>query len=168
MRRLADAEKPVVAAPLGPAIGASVGLLLLCDRVVGGPSTRISLPFIRLALVPDWGLPFTLPRRVGEARARRLLLDGLTLTGEEALEWGLLDELVADERVEEAAIERAVALAGLPRLAFAQTKQLLRGGRGLEQALDLEAAAQSLSLISGDAGEGRAAFFEKRSPNFQR
>jgi 2-(1,2-epoxy-1,2-dihydrophenyl)acetyl-CoA isomerase len=167
VRRLAYAEKPVLGAPAGWAVGAAVGLLLLCDQIVAGSSTRIAFPFFRLALAPDWGISATLAYRVGPGRARQLLLSGRTIDADEALEIGLLDEIVADQELEEVALARAVGLAALPREALALAKRMLRRAAPIDDALELEAAAQPLCLLSADAEEGRAAFFEKREPRFQ-
>ena len=166
VRRLATAEKPIVAAPNGWAIGAAVGLLLLCDCVVAGRSSLFGFPFFRLALVPDWGITKTLPQRVGLPHARRLLLQGATVEADEALAIGLVDLVVDDKDIDDLALQRAQELGRLPRQAFALTKQLLASSRGLHETLELEAAAQALCLVSEDAVEGRTAFFEKREPNF--
>jgi 2-(1,2-epoxy-1,2-dihydrophenyl)acetyl-CoA isomerase len=166
VRRLAAAEKPIVGAAAGWAVGASIGLLLLCDSLIGGRSLRFVFPFMRLALVPDWGIAATLPSRVGVARARQLLLHSRTVEAEEAAAIGLLDELVDDDELDARGVERAVALAHLPRHAFALTKRLLNEAALLDTTLELEAAAQALSLVSADAREGRAAFLEKRQPTF--
>jgi enoyl-CoA hydratase/carnithine racemase len=166
VRRLAFAEKPVVGAPAGWAVGAAVGLLLLCDKIVGGHSTRFAFPFFRLALAPDWGISATLAHRVGAGRARQLLLPGRTVEAAEALTIGLLDEVVADDLLEDAAVTHAAELAAMPRQALALTKRMLRRAAPIDDALELEAAAQPLCLLSADAAEGRAAFIEKREPRF--
>jgi 2-(1,2-epoxy-1,2-dihydrophenyl)acetyl-CoA isomerase len=166
VRRLAAAEKPVLGSPSGWTVGASVGLLLLCDELIAGRSVRFALPFLGLAVMPDWGLSRTLSERVGPAVARRLLLRKEVVDAEEALRIGLVDELCEDETLDERALARAIALAALPRGAFASTKRLLNQGRDLEAALTLEAADQVANLVSADAVEGRRAFFEKRDPTY--
>jgi 2-(1,2-epoxy-1,2-dihydrophenyl)acetyl-CoA isomerase len=168
VRRLASAEKPIVGAPNGWTVGAAVGLLLLCDRIVGNRSTRFAFPFFRLALAPDWGISATLAHRVGAGRARQLLFGGRTVDAGEALEIGLLDELVEDDELEGAAVQRAAELGAIPSQAMALTKRMLRRASPLEEALELEGAAQPLCLLSADAAEGRAAFREKREPRFNR
>ena len=166
VRRLAAAEKPVVAAVGGAAVGAAVGLMLLCDLIVAGRGSRIGFPYLQLALVPDWGIAATLPARVGPARGRRLLLDRRFVDADRALDIGLVDEVVEDAQLDAAALARAADLASLPRDAVALTKHLLTAGDRLERVLELEAAAQALCLVSDDAAEGRAAFMDKREPSY--
>lgn len=159
VRRLAAAEKPVVGAPAGWAVGAGVGLLLLCDHLVGAPSARFSFPFLKLALVPDWGVGATLAERVGPARARQLILHARTLDAEEALAIGLLDELADD--ADAVAVGRAAALAEHPREALGLVKRMLDHER-LEAVLALEADAQPRCLVSEASVQRRTAFLERR------
>jgi 2-(1,2-epoxy-1,2-dihydrophenyl)acetyl-CoA isomerase len=166
VRRLAGADKPVVGAVAGWAVGAAVGLLLLCDHLVGSRSSRLAFPFFRLALVPDWGISATLPGRVGSGRARQLLFSGRAIGASEAVAIGLLDEMVSDAELDQAAVASAVELAKLPRQAVALTKGMLSQSLRLDSVLALEGAAQALCLVSGDAAEGRAAFADKREPRF--
>lgn len=166
-RLVAGARFPVVSAVEGIAAGAVVGLALLGDHMVGGPATRILFPFFRLGLVPDWGQLLTLPRKVGIAQARRILTSGEMVGGEQAFQIGLLDTLVSDHEVMDAAVRKASELARLPQEAFSRMKQRLNEVSGsLSEELAREESDQAVCLLGDDFEEGYAAFCEKRAPNF--
>jgi len=166
-RLIATARFPVVSAMEGIAAGAVVGLALLGDVIVGGPGTRIMFPFLRLGLAPDWGQLLTLPRRIGIGPARRILTSGKTVDGGEAQRLGLLDLLVPDEQIMDAAVRQAVELARLPQEAFGRMKLRLNQVSGsLEEELAREANDQTVCLLSDEFKEGYAAFSEKRAPDF--
>jgi len=165
---LAETEKPVIAAVSGFAVGAGAGIALLADTVVMGEGATIGFPFFRIGLVPDYGILFSLPRRVGAARARQILLYARMLKGQDAHDAGLADELVDDEQVEARAVQRAQELAATPPHAFAIAKrQLGLWPTSLEGALEMEAMAQAACFSTSEFVEGRAAFREKRAPNFR-
>jgi 2-(1,2-epoxy-1,2-dihydrophenyl)acetyl-CoA isomerase len=166
-RLIASLPVPVVSAMEGYAAGAAVGLALLGDHLVGGPGTRVLFPFLRLGLVPDWGQLMTLPRRVGLGAARRLLTGGTPLGGEEAHRLGLLDTLVADAEVMDAAVHQAAEMARLPREAFARMKaRLNEPSHSLAAELAREETDQIVCLLGDDFEEGYAAFVDKRAPDF--
>lgn len=166
---VASARFPVVSAMEGIAAGAVVGLALLGDHVVGGPGTRVMFPFLRLGLAPDWGQLLTLPRKVGIGNARRILTRGEAVGGDEALRIGLLDELVADDHVMDAAVRKASELARLPQEAYGRMKQRLNSpSASLAEELAREEADQAVCLLGEDFTEGFAAFREKRAPDFVR
>ncbi|MCP5150252.1 MAG: enoyl-CoA hydratase/isomerase family protein [Ectothiorhodospiraceae bacterium] len=167
VRLLAACEKPVVAAVEGYAVGAGAGLALLADTIVLGAGATIGFPFFRVGLVPDLGLLYNLPRRVGPARARQLLLRAQMVKGEAALAMGLADELAEDGAVEQRALEIARELARMPPGAFGLAKrQLALAPPDLDTALELETTAQSIAFLGAEFAEGRAAFLEKRKPRF--
>ena len=168
-RQIHDTEVPVVTAMQGFSAGACVGLALLGDHIVVGPSTRILFPFMRLALVPDWGLPYTLPQRIGLPAARRLLTSPDPVPGARAFDLGLADELAEDADVMTAAVRRAELLAALPATAFARLRRRLTlRSRSLEEELEREENDQSELLLGEDFREGYAAFVNKREPDFVR
>jgi len=168
-RLVASASLPVVSAMEGIAAGAVVGLALLGDHLVGGPGTKLLFPFLRLGLTPDWGQMLTLPRRVGIVQAQRILTCGQAVGGEEAHRIGLLDTLVPDDQVMDAAVGKASELAGQPREAYARMKRRLQEASGsLAEELAREASDQVACLLSGDFEEGYSAFVEKRAPDFLR
>lgn len=165
-RVLEDMPLPVVAAVEGVCAGAGVGVALLSDVIVTGPSSKFLFPFMRLGLTPDWGTLRTLPARVGVAAAKRMLVHGQAITGAEAVRSGLADEL-AEGDVMEAAINRAVHLAALPQDAFARMKRRLqRPADSFHAELLREEDDQAVLLLGDDFREGFAAFNEKREPHF--
>lgn len=167
VRMMATAEKPMIAAVEGWAVGAGAGLAVLCDTIVAGRSARFGFPFLRIGLIPDYGLPMTLAQRVGVPRARQLLFYSRTVTAETALAIGLADEVVDDDAVQRIALERACELAAQPANALTMTKRMLAQiPVSLETALEMEAMAQAVSFETADALEGRTAFLEKRQPKF--
>ena len=169
VRLLAEAEKPIVAGVEGFAVGAGAGIALLCDSIVLAENGALGFPFFRIGLTPDYGILFTLARRVGQAKARQILLYAEMLKGQAAIDVGLADELVADGEAETRAIERAQALAKMPPHAFALTKRhLAMEPQTLEEALEMEAMSQSLAFVGSELEEGRSAFLEKRKPDFRK
>lgn len=168
VRLLAYAEKPLIAAIEGYAMGAGAGIALWCDTIIAGAGAHVGFPFFRIGLVPDYGITYTLPRRIGEGRARRILLNAKTLPAHEALDQGLFDEVVPEGDVQDRAVEAAAEMARQPATAVALTKQLLNRSPGeLESLLQREALSQGLCMVSDDHKEGASAFREKREPNFR-
>lgn len=167
VRAFYDAEKPVVAAVQGHAVGAGAGLALLADTIVIGEDAVMGFPFFRIGLIPDWGILYTLPRRVGVGRAKQLLLQARMVRAPEAVTLGMADTLVPDDQVMEAALAQARSFAAQPAHAFALVKkQLHMYPTGLEASLDAEAMGQALGFKTADFEEGRTAFLEKRKPSF--
>ena len=168
VRVLAEAEKPIVAGVEGFAMGAGAGIALLCDSIVLAESGALGFPFFRIGLTPDYGILYTLSRRVGGAKARQILLRAQMLKGQTAVDVGLADELVPDGNAEARAIELAQELGDMPPHAFALTKRhLAMEPQTLEAALEMEALSQSLAFVGDELIEGRAAFLEKRKPKFR-
>ena len=169
VRLIADAEKPVVAAIEGYAVGAGAGIALLADTVVIAETGAIGFPFFKVGLIPDYAILHTLPRRVGAARARQILLYARMLRGADAVDAGLADVLAPEGGTEAVALERARELASMPALAFALAKQQIGlAPVSLEAALEMEALGQASNFTTADFAEGRAAFREKRAPDFRR
>ncbi|MGE0715272.1 MAG: enoyl-CoA hydratase/isomerase family protein [Alphaproteobacteria bacterium] len=168
VRTFMGAEKPVVAAIEGPAMGGGAGLALLADVVVMGEGAVIGFPYFKVGLVPDYGLFHTLPRRVGVGHARRLFVTAANVKAPEALAIGLVDRVVPDGEVQAAGLAQAEMLAAMPAHIFALTKQqLAHMPQPLDAALEMEALAQAIAFGAADHAEGRAAFFEKRRAVFR-
>ena len=161
-------EKPVIAALNGPAVGAGIGLALAADFRIGVSSASFVFAFHRVALAPDLGTCWALPRIVGDRVARDLLLRGRALPAGDALECGLLDHVAADDELRTVAHAWAEELAQGPTLALAKTKYLLRRAEtlDLESFLEEEVLAQSVLVRSDDHHEGVAAFTDRRPPSF--
>ncbi|WP_375262995.1 enoyl-CoA hydratase/isomerase family protein [Palleronia sp.] len=163
--RMARFPKPLVAAIEGWAAGGGFALALACPMVVASREARFVAAFTKIALMPDMGLLSTLPARIGPAKTRRLLLNNRVVEAPEALELGIADELAepggAARLAGDLALQEADA-APLPRQFI-----LDWFARDLNDALDYEATLQPALLNSADAAEGRAAFAEKRRPQFR-
>jgi 2-(1,2-epoxy-1,2-dihydrophenyl)acetyl-CoA isomerase len=163
---IAGAPKPYVASVPGDAFGTGMSMALACDYVVGGPKARFGTAFARIGGYPEMALAVTLARRVGEARAKRLLMLCEQVRAEEALSLGIVDELADDPL--EAAIAYATKLAAAAPLSLAHIKAIYADGvPGIAQMLRMEAdLAPVLGGGSEDAREGIMALREKREPNF--
>jgi 2-(1,2-epoxy-1,2-dihydrophenyl)acetyl-CoA isomerase len=169
MHAIREIPKPVVAAVNGPAVGIGCSLALCCDLIVAAESAYFLLAFVNIGLVPDGGSSLFVPTRVGMARASELAMLGERLDAARALEWGLINRVVADERVREEATALAARLAGGPTRSFAGTKRQLNNwlySRMAEQ-LELEARIQQEMAGSADFMEGAMAFLEKRPARFR-
>jgi 2-(1,2-epoxy-1,2-dihydrophenyl)acetyl-CoA isomerase len=168
VRLIADSEKPVITAVEGFAVGAGAGIALLADTVVMGEGATFGIPFFRIGLVPDYALLYSLPRRVGVAKARQIMLYARMLKGADAFNAGLADEMVGDGQADARAVELAGELAAMPPMAFAIAKrQLGLFPTNLDTALEMEAMAQAVCMTSTEFDEGSGAFKEKRKPNFR-
>lgn len=162
-------DKPVIAAVNGVAAGAGMSLALACDLRVGTPMSRFKSVFIERNLSPDSGLSFFLPRIVGQSRAADIIYTSRTVDADEAYRIGLLDRLVEPERLLEAALELAAQMAQWPPLALRSSKRVLQHSieAPLEDALRYEMVGLSHARRAvNDAKESRAAFLEKRKPNY--
>jgi 2-(1,2-epoxy-1,2-dihydrophenyl)acetyl-CoA isomerase len=163
-----EVPKPVVAAVNGPAVGIGCSLALCCDLILAAESAYFLLAFVNIGLVPDGGSSLFVPTRVGFARANELSMLGERLGAAQALEWGLINRVVADERLHEEAAALAARLAAGPTRSYAGTKRQLNNwlyARMAEQ-LELEAQIQQEMAGSEDFVEGAMAFVQKRSARF--
>ncbi|SAL86017.1 enoyl-CoA hydratase [Caballeronia arvi] len=169
IRRLQALALPVIAAVNGTAAGAGASLAMACDLIVAARSASFIQAFVKVALVPDAGGTWFLPRRVGDARALGLALTGDKLSAEKAEEWGIVWRVVADSEVHASAHALAAQLAERPARAVAAIKRAMRasGNNTLDQQLNLERDLQRELGASPDHAEGVAAFKEKRAPRFE-
>jgi 2-(1,2-epoxy-1,2-dihydrophenyl)acetyl-CoA isomerase len=169
VRVLAEAPVPVVAAVHGWAAGAGMSVVLAADVAVAGTSTRLRPAYPAIGLTPDGGMTWTLPRAVGAARARHILLTDRVLSADEALDLGLVAVVVPDDEVAAQAQRLAERLADGPVGALGRTKRLLRESpeRDLGTQLDAEAASIAESAAGAEGREGVAAFRDRRAPRFR-
>ncbi len=163
---VATFPKPLVSAIAGHAAGAGISLACLCDMVVAEDAAQFTFSHLKVGLGPDWGLSFTLPRRVGVATARRLILARETLAAPEAHRLGLVDVLVGDGEAEATALDIARNFAAGPPAGMGGVKDNFAGLDGLKAALALEGAQQRDRFLSAEHREGVAAFRERRPPDF--
>jgi 2-(1,2-epoxy-1,2-dihydrophenyl)acetyl-CoA isomerase len=165
---LLELQLPVVCGVRGWAVGIGAQLALVSDFTVTAADARFWYPFLDRGFTPDSGSSWLLPRVVGRARARELLILGRKLSGLEAVEWGLAHHAVESADVAGAALELAERLANGPTAAIGLTKALLNAadGQDLARHLAAEAFAMEVSSRSPDFREGLAALTEKRKPDF--
>ena len=167
VRAIVDGPTPVVAAVEGFAIGAGLGIALACDRVVAASDARFITSFTRVGLVGDLGIFWSLPRRVGRARARQMLMLPTDVTGTDAVGLGLVDRVVEPGTVLEAALEDAGRLAAGPPLALAAVKAMVnRGPTDVHDVLEHEIENQAAMFDTADFAEGLAALRDRRTPEF--
>jgi 2-(1,2-epoxy-1,2-dihydrophenyl)acetyl-CoA isomerase len=166
---IAEMPKPVIASVNGVAAGAGCNLALACDYRIASDTARFGETFVRIGLHPDWGGTWFLPRLVGPSRALEILMTGRMVDAAEALTIGMVDRVVpaADLAAQTATLANAIAQG--PPLAIAGIKRALAASRTntLRAQVDIESENQLRAFLSRDAGEGMAAFFEKRAPKFR-
>jgi 2-(1,2-epoxy-1,2-dihydrophenyl)acetyl-CoA isomerase len=165
---LLEVQLPVVAAVTGWAVGIGAQLALVSDFAVTAHDARFWYPFLDRGFTPDSGSTWLLPRVVGRARARELLILGRRLSGDEAVDWGLAHVAVEAGDVADTAQQLVERLAHGATAAIGLTKALLNAAENQDLARQLgdEAFAMELSSRSPDFREGLLAFSEKRKPNF--
>lgn len=168
IRRLRALPKPVIAAVNGVAAGAGANVALACDLVLAARSASFIQAFSKIALVPDCGGTWWLPRLAGLQRAMGMALLAGRVSAEDAERWGLVWKCVDDDKLMEEANALARTLATGPTHTYGMIKKALyaSGGNALEAQLDLERDFQREVGRHGDYREGVAAFLEKRSPKF--
>jgi 2-(1,2-epoxy-1,2-dihydrophenyl)acetyl-CoA isomerase len=167
-RALAACPVPVIAAVHGWAAGAGMSIVCLADITVAGSSARFRPGYPGIGFSPDGGMSWTLPRLVGAARARHILLTDQVLDAAQALAAGLVAVVVPDGKLADEAGQLAARLAAGPTAALGRIKRLLRDGesRDLDSSLDAEAIAIAASAAGAEGREGVRAFRERRPPRF--
>lgn len=171
IREIAEFPKPVICAVNGIAAGGGVGLALAGDIVFAAKSASFVQVFgPKLALVPDCGVTYFMPRLIGQARTRALAMSGDKLSAEQAADWGLIWACVEDDKLMDEAMAYAQKLAAGPTEAFADIKKVLDAtyDNDLTAQLDLEKETQRRRGNHPNFVEGVSAFMQKRAPNFTR
>jgi enoyl-CoA hydratase/carnithine racemase len=165
---LINFEKPLVAAVQGAAIGGGTTMLAHCDFVYAGDNAMFQLPFVNLALVPEFGSSYLLPLRFGYLRAAELILLGQSFGALRAAELGLVTNVIPDQELLATATETAQTLAEKPAGAVQGCKRLMKEAfrEQLEQAVKFENQVFAERVRSDEAKEAFRAFFAKRKPAY--
>jgi 2-(1,2-epoxy-1,2-dihydrophenyl)acetyl-CoA isomerase len=167
INRLHRLPKPTVALVDGVAAGVAAGLALACDFVIASDRAEFGIVFVKLGLALDGGTSWLLPRLVGARRAKQMAFLGEMVPAQEALEWGLVNDVVPADEIGTVGGELAQRLAHGPTTALSLIKRQLDDGMQLtfEEALEGEARAH-IAFTTNDMGEGILAFLERREPRF--
>ncbi len=168
-RMMWDMPKPAIAAINGAAAGLGFGIALNCDIRIASTTAKFAAAFSRISLVPEACMTFYLPRIVGLTRATEILYTGRQVKAEEALQIGLVNQVVSPEDFPAAVAAMAETLANAAPIAVQLTRrELYRGLEGtFSSQLEMELFHQKYAGRSRDAREGPVAFMEKRDPKFE-
>lgn len=166
---LYNLDIPIVAAINGHAIGAGLDLTCMCDVRIAAETAKFSESFVKLGIVPGDGGAWLLPRVIGMPKASLMALTGDMIDAQQALEYGLVTEVVPREQLDDAALAIAQRIAANPAHGLRLTKRLLREGQHmrLDSLLEMSAAYQSIAHHTHDHEEAVSAFLEKRVPEFK-
>jgi enoyl-CoA hydratase/carnithine racemase len=163
MNALVDFDKPLIAAVRGAAIGGGTTMLTHCDLVYAGESAKFQMPFINLAVVPEFGSSWSIPARIGHIRAAELILLGLPLDAKRAAELGFVTQVVPDQNLMTTATKVAWKLAAKPAHALQASKRLMKRPFRVQIKAAMEAENQEFSVLvrSEEAKEALGGFLEK-------
>tara|TARA_B100000674_G_C37771004_1_gene882500 strand:+ start:175 stop:963 length:789 start_codon:yes stop_codon:yes gene_type:complete len=166
--RFSRMNAPTIAGVNGTAAGAGFSIAISADLVVSAKSAKFVLAYTNAGLSPDGSSTYFLPRRIGDRRARELMLTNRVLSAEEAMEWGLINKIVDEENLSATIKELAEKFASGPTLAYGKVKSLLNASfdNGLETQMEFETRGISDMARSSDGKEGIQAFLNKRKANF--
>ncbi len=169
LSRIARMNAPVIAAVNGTAAGAGFSLVMSCDLAVSAESAVYTMAYTNAGLSPDGSSTYYMPRKIGDRRTRELMLTNRVLKAQEALEWGIVNDVVPDDECLNTAMKLAGKLASGPTLAYGKVKELLNQSfdNGLETQMEFEARAIAGLITSEDGQEGLDAFLNKRKPEFR-
>jgi len=167
--KLRQLRKPVIASIHGAVAGGGLNVALGCDFRIATNDTKFVFAFVNLALVPDAGCVLPLVRAVGVPRVTELLLTGRTFSAVEALDWGLVNQVVLNDQLEEATMRFANKLAEGPTISYGMIKTMINrvAYTGLEMEIENAVEYQILCGRTEDHREAVAAFIEKREPIFK-
>ena len=167
--RFSRMDAPTIAAVNGTAAGAGFSIAISADVVISTKSAKFVMAYTNAGLSPDGSSTYFLPRRIGDRRARELMLTNRVLSAEEALDWGLINKIVDQKNLSTTTRELAEEFASGPTLAYGKVKNLLNASfdNGLETQMELETRGISDMARSSDGREGIQAFLNKRKPNFK-
>jgi 2-(1,2-epoxy-1,2-dihydrophenyl)acetyl-CoA isomerase len=167
--QIAQSRKPWIAAINGACAGIGYSYAMACDMAVMGESAFLYQPFAAIGLVPDGGSTWLVPHLVGSKRAFELMALGEKLKADKALEWGLVNRVVADDELAQESMALANTLAGKSPLALRHTKAALSfaNRHSLADTIDYEASVQRVCIDSQDAKDAIDAFLNKRTPEWR-
>jgi len=169
IRKIRNLEKPVLCAVNGVAAGAGANIAFACDIVLSAASATYIQAFAKIGLIPDSGGTFFIPRLIGLQRATALMMLGDKITAEQAMHYGLIYKVIADDQLMPDAEKMALQLAQMPTKGLGLTKRLLNASlhNNMEQQLTMEGEIQAAAAKTYDNQEGVKAFLEKRKPVFK-
>jgi enoyl-CoA hydratase/carnithine racemase len=170
MNALIDFDKPLIAAVQGAAIGGGTTMLTHCDFVYAGESAKFQMPFVNLAVVPEFGSSCSIPASIGHIRAAELILLGLPFDAKRAADLGFVTQVVSDQNLLATATETARKLAAKPASALQASKRLMKRSfrEQIKAAIKAENEEFSAQVRSQDAKEALTAFLERRAPDFSK
>lgn len=165
IRRL---EKPVIASINGPVAGAGLGVALACDLRVAAETSLFTVGFAGIGLVPDSAVSLLLPALIGLGRATEFTFSNQPINTVQALEWGMVNQVVPEDKLTEVVEQLAAGLATGPTGAYGLTKRLFNKNvlTNLEESLEFEGELQEDASKGKEHVEGVRAFLEKRKPYF--
>lgn len=166
MDRLAQMRLPSIAAVSGVAYGGGLELALACDLRIASESARLALPEVTIGTTPAWGGTARLPALIGPARAKQMILSGQPVDAQQALAWGLVNEVVPGAQLAARVLELAQRIADNAPVAVQAAKQLVDAGLGNASAVAMESLASGFAAGTEDMKEGAAAFGQKRRPKY--
>jgi len=164
IKAIAGAQTPIVAAVNGVAVGVGVTMLLHCDLVYAAEDAKFNFAFIDLGLLPEAASTYLLPRMLGYSGAAELLMLGEAFSADKARDCGIVNQVVAADKLEQLAQSKAAQLAAKPAEALRQTKMLLRRGsaKAVEETMALELEMIGERLVSDEARGIMRTFFARR------
>ncbi len=167
--KLANLSKPTIAALNGPAVGAGLSLMLMCDLSIAAEPAVVGSAYINMALIPDLASAYFLPRIVGLRKAKELCMTGEPISAAEALELGLVNKVVPDQDLLAESRKLAEKIAAKSAVAMKHTKRILNTSMDLDfhNLLKLESYVEDICFVSHDSKEAVNAFLEKRMPQFE-
>lgn len=166
---IARSTVPIVAAVEGVAVGVGTTMLLHCDYILTTVDARLQFPFVNLALLPEAGSTYLLPRNLGHTKASELMLLAEPFSGADAVNWGIASRVVDAEKIEAEALTVATKIASKPPKAVRLTKKMLKGEQArVDAAIAEESRIFGEQMSSPEAREAFTAFMEKREPDFSK
>jgi enoyl-CoA hydratase/carnithine racemase len=169
MIALKNLPQPVLAGVRGFALGGGFEIALMADIIIAGENAQFGLPEVRVGLIPGNGGTQTLSRLIGKSRAKELIFTGKRIDARKALEFGIANQVVPGEQVEEAVRNLAQEICAGSPVAVRQAKKAIDMGMNvdLNTGIEIESEAYNVNLVTEDRQEGIRAFNEKRRPRWQ-